>query len=129
MPDLSESQIEIIKNTWYIYSPDIKGNGCQLFAKWFADNPSHLPFYKKITGEIMGNPEVIKQATVDFQFITNLIENIDNNYYFEDTLSKLSARHKQRKITIEMFERLGLVIMGELIDKLGPDLMNAVENK
>jgi len=73
----------------------------------------------------MGNPEVIKQATVDFQFITNLIENIDNNDYFEDILSKLSARHKQRKITIDMFERLGLVIMGELTDKLGPDLMNA----
>ncbi|CAG2171258.1 unnamed protein product [Oppiella nova] len=123
---LSGAEKALVKSTWDAYVADTPGNGSDFFVRLFSENPSFLALFKSFppSDELPGHKEVVKQAVIDFQFISKLLDNVDENPgAFEEALQKLAVTHKKRNITADMFERFRVTLFGALTDKLGAGVM------
>ena len=56
--------------------------------------------------------------------ITSLVDNLDDPECLVEMLSKVGTSHYIRKIDIPKFNNLGVTIVGLLVEKLGPEMMD-----
>ncbi|CAG2114408.1 unnamed protein product [Medioppia subpectinata] len=91
----------------------------------FDANPTYIEWFPKFVGELKGNAEVIRVGVEDLEFVSTLIDTAMGLSWDENRkmLRKQHSCHKRRKVTQVMFEQMMQALMGELNDKLGPDVM------
>jgi len=127
---LTNGEKDIIRNTWAEVKKDIKGNGYDLFIRFFTENPTYQQHFKGFSdvpiAELRGNKKVLAHANSVLYAITSLVDNLDDPECLVEMLKKVSESHVARGIAIPMFINLGTTIVGLLIDKLGPNVMDTV---
>lgn len=75
--------------------------------------------------ELRGNKKVLAHANSVLYAITSLVDNLDDPECLVEMLHKVGDSHGTRHIEIEMFNNLGVTLVGLLVEKLGPNVMNA----
>jgi len=125
---LTPNEKNTIRKTWDVVKQDIKNNGLDLFVRFFTENPSYQKHFKGFKdvpiSELRGNKKVLAHANSVLYAITSLVDNLDDPECLIEMLKKTSESHFKRKIEIPMFNNLGVSLVGLLVAKLGPELMN-----
>jgi len=120
---LTPREKDVIRNTWAIAKQDQEGTGYDLFIRFFTENPSYQSNFKSFAGvplaELRGNKKVLAHALNVLSAITALVDSLDDTEVIVEMLTKLAGNHFRRGIKIEMFQNLGVTIVGLLKEKLG----------
>ena len=101
-----------------------------LIDRFFTENPSYQQNFKSFKdvpiSELSGNKKLLAHAISVLYAVTSLVDNLDDPETLVEMLSKVGQNHSRRHINLEMFQNLGVSIVGLLIQKLGPQVMDSV---
>ncbi|CAG2115503.1 unnamed protein product [Medioppia subpectinata] len=83
------------------------------------------PSVMTVDTELRGNDAVIRNGISDLEFVSKIIDSLVEQSPEETRklIRKQAGCHNSHKVTEGMFDRMRLCVLGELNDKLGPNVM------
>jgi hemoglobin-like flavoprotein len=125
---LTKREKDIIRDTWAVVRKDIKGNGGELFVRFFTENPSYQQLFKSFKdvpmSELKTNKKVLAHANSVMYAISSLVDNLEDPECLVEMLGKLGTSHNTRGIDMDKFHNLGITLVGLLQAQLGPKVMD-----
>jgi len=115
---LSPSEEKLIKDTWSLISSDLKGNGSQVFVRFFTDYPKYQQSFKSFAKvpfeDLPTNKRFLAHAFTVISAVDGMVENIDDPEMLDEMLLKTGINHGKRKINGEAFDEFQISFMAFL---------------
>lgn len=121
---LDSADIKIIKGSWHSVRQDTVASGCLLFKQLFTRYPQYLQLFPKFPDldleHMRDNKRLLKHAVKVIETVSFVVDSLGGDEKqtgaLNEALENLVKSHLRRKIGLEKFQALGLVLIDFICD-------------
>jgi len=115
---LTPSEEKLIRDTWALISSDLKGNGSNVFIRFFTDYPKYHKAFKSFANvpfeDLPKNKRFLAHSFTVISAVDGLVDNIDDPEMLDEMLLKTGINHARRKIAGDAFDEFQISFLGFL---------------
>ncbi|KAK7862852.1 hypothetical protein R5R35_008451 [Gryllus longicercus] len=119
---LTARQKKFVTDTWELVKKDIKGNGVELFIRFFERRPDAVPRFRSFVGvpleELRHSKRLLAHTNSVMYALDSVVASLDDPECLHEMLLKMGENHGRRRVTEQEFLDLKVVLMDLLKDKL-----------
>ncbi|XP_022916567.1 globin [Onthophagus taurus] len=122
---LTPREKSLVASSWGLVKKDISENGAELFIRFFTRKPeyqNYFPFRDVPLADLKDNPKLRAHSLSVMYAISSVIDSLDEGPILVNLLQKTGDNHGKRKIPLESFDELKIVMLELLQAKLGNKL-------
>lgn len=119
---LTPRQKKFVSDTWQLVKKDIKGNGVELFIRFFEMRPEGQNRFSSFVGmplnELRHSKRLQAHTNSVMYALDGVVMSLEDPEVMHEMLLKIGMNHGRRGITKEEFHELKIVLMNLLKEKL-----------